>query len=146
MVLSTNATSAANSLADMTPTSIGLDRVVQTNREGEPPEYREIKTTQRILTPISLDEDPLETTTEPAETEYVLKQVDEYEPLAVLSDTTPFGSANNRIVGITSAGSLTTPGKIVGDLEPVLYEDHLVTVAEPRHTKIVKNESTTTMD
>jgi hypothetical protein len=150
MVLPTNATSAANSLADMTPTSIALDRVIQTNREGDPPEYREIQTTEHILKPTLLDEIPPSTTTEivekvPAETRYVLKQVDEYEPLAVFSDTTPIDSANNQIVGITSTGSLTTSGKIVGDLEPVLWEDHLVTVAEPISTKFVKNESTETM-
>jgi hypothetical protein len=151
MVLPTNATSAANSFADMTPTSTALDRVVQTNREGEPPEYREIKTTEHILKPTFLDEIPPATTTKivemvPAETRYVLKQVDEYEPLAVFSDTSPIDSAKNQIVGITSTGSLTTPGKIVGDLEPVLWEDHLVTVAEPVHTKIIKNESTETME
>jgi hypothetical protein len=147
MVLPTNATSAANSFADMTPTSIALDRVVQTNREGEPLEYREIKTTEHILKPTLLDEIPSTTTTEivPVENRYVLKQVDEYEPLAVFSDTSPVDSANNQIVGITSTGSLTTPGKIVGDLEPVLWEDHLVTVAEPVLMKVVKNESTETM-
>jgi len=150
MVLPTNATSAANSFADMTPTSVALDRVIQTNREGEPPEYREIKTTEQVLRPTLLDEDPPATRIivekVPVENRYVLKQVDEYEPLAVLSDTTPIDSANNQIVGITSTGSLTTPGKIVGDLEPVLWEDHLVTVAEPSPSKAVTSESTETME
>jgi hypothetical protein len=152
MVLATNATSAANCLADMTPTSIVRDTVVQTNREGELPEYREIKTTEQILHPTLLDASPSpsETTTRlveevPGETEYVLKQVDEYEPLAVLSDTTPFGNPNNDIVGITSAGSLTTPGKIVGDMERVLSKHHLVTVAEPAK-RYVTSESTETTE
>jgi hypothetical protein len=150
MVLPTNATSADNALAGMTPTSMALDRVVQTNREGNPLEYREIKTTEHILKPTLLDEIPPAITTKiveyaPVEPGYVLKQIDEYEPLAVISDTSPVDSANNQIVGITTTGSLTTPGKIVGDLEPVLWEDHLVTVAEPVPTKVVKNESTETI-
>ncbi|KAJ3142087.1 hypothetical protein HDU90_004360 [Geranomyces variabilis] len=29
--------------------------------------------------------------------------------------------SNNEVVGKTATGSLTTPGKIVGDLDPVVY-------------------------
>ena len=58
IVLPTNATSAANPLAATTPTAIARDTVVQTNRVGEPPEYREIKTTETILQPTLLEYAP----------------------------------------------------------------------------------------
>lgn len=45
IILPTNATGAANPLANTTPTAVARDTVIQTNREGEPSEYREIKTT-----------------------------------------------------------------------------------------------------
>ncbi|CAF1373473.1 unnamed protein product [Rotaria sp. Silwood1] len=163
IILPTNATSATNPLAATTPTAITRDTVVQTNREGEPPEYREIKTTEQILEPILLEKAPsakmtTKTTTTtveevstiptsritttvqeiPASTDYVLKRADEFKPLAVISDTTPINSANNQIVGTTSTGSLTTPGKIVGDLEQVVSEHVVTTVAEPVIKKVVK--------
>ena len=141
VVLATNATSASNALGDMTPTSVARDTVVQTNREGDPLEYREIKTTEKVFRPT----EPTTTKTTvieevPVETEYVLKKVDKYEPLAVVSDTTPINSANNRIVGVTAAGNLTTPGKIVGDLEPVLVADQPITVVEPVAKTVTKTE------
>ncbi|CAF2551703.1 unnamed protein product [Rotaria sp. Silwood2] len=164
IILPTNATSAANPLADTIPTTIAHDTVVQTNREGEPPEYREIKTTEQILEPILLEKAPLakmmtkKTTTTtveevptvptsritttiqeiPASTNYVLKQANEFKPIAVISDTTPINSVNNQIVGTTNTGSLTTPGKIVGDLEPVISEQYVTTVAEPVTKKVIK--------
>ncbi|CAF3710907.1 unnamed protein product [Rotaria sordida] len=181
IILPTNATSVSNPLAATTPTAIAHDTVVQTNREGEPPEYREIKTTEQILEPTLLEKVPptkmttkttttttveevptvstsKETTTTtvkevptaptskvtttvqetPASTDYVLKQADEFKPIAVVSDTTPVNSANNQIVGTTSTGSLTTPGKIVGDLEPIVSEHHVTTVAEPVTKKAIK--------
>jgi len=58
IILPTNATSAANPLAVTTPTAIVRDTVIQTNREGEPPEYREIKTTEKVLQPILLENAP----------------------------------------------------------------------------------------
>ena len=129
----------------MTPTSVGLDTVVQTNREGDPLEYREIKTTEQVFHPTAQATTPTTTKTTvveevPANTEYVLKKVDKYEPLAVVSDTTPINSVNNQIVGKTATGSLTTPGKIVGDLEPVLVKDQPITVAEPVAKKVIKTE------
>ncbi|CAF1026976.1 unnamed protein product [Rotaria sordida] len=164
IILPTNATSVSNPLAATTPTAIAHDTVVQTNREGEPPEYREIKTTEQILEPTLLEKVPptkmtTKTTTTttveevptvptskvtttvqetPASTDYVLKQADEFKPIAVVSDTTPVNSANNQIVGTTSTGSLTTPGKIVGDLEPIVSEHHVTTVAEPVTKKVIK--------
>jgi hypothetical protein len=58
IILPTNATSAGNFLANTTPTAIIRDTVIQTNREGEPPEYREIKTTEKILQPTLLEYAP----------------------------------------------------------------------------------------
>jgi hypothetical protein len=151
VILPTNATSAANPLADTTPTAIALDTVVQTSREGEPLEYREIKTTEKVFEPKSpLTDMTTKTTTTttveevPSSKEYVVKDADVYNPIAVISDTTPVNSANNQIVGTTASGSLTTPGKIVGDMEPVIAEHHKATVTEPVTKKVVKTETTET--
>lgn len=57
-ILPTNATSAANPLASTTPTAIARDTVIQTNREGEPPEYREVITTEKVLQPTTLEHVP----------------------------------------------------------------------------------------
>jgi len=152
IILPTNATSAANPLANTTPTAIARDTVVQTNREGEPLEYREIKTTEKVYKPTS---PPIDMTTKtktttttveevPTSNDYVVKVADVYQPVAVVSDTTPVNSTNNQIVGITASGSLTTPGKIVGDMEPIIAEHHKATVAEPVTKKVVKTEITET--
>ena len=77
----------------------------------------------------------------PVSNEYVVKQADVFTPLAVISDTTPVDSTNNQIVGKTASGSLTTPGKIVGDMEPIVAEHHKTTVTEPVTKKIVKTET-----
>jgi hypothetical protein len=147
-ILPTNATSAANPLADTTPTAIARDTVIQTNREGEPFEYREIKTTVQDFKPKDMTTKTKTTTTTveevPTSNEYVVKDADVYKPLAVVSDTTPINSANNQIVGTTASGSLTTPGKIVGDMEPIITEHHKATVAEPVTKKVIKTEITET--
>jgi hypothetical protein len=144
-ILPTNATSAANPLADTTPTAIALDTVIQTNREGEPLEYREIKTTEKVSPPTNMTTTKKTTTTTveevPTSKEYVVKDVNVFEPVAVISDTIPVNSANNQIVGRTASGSLTTPGKIVGDMEPILSEHYMATVAEPVTKKVVKTET-----
>jgi hypothetical protein len=80
----------------------------------------------------------------PSSTDYVVKDADVYKPIAVVSDSTPVNSANNQIVGTTASGSLTTPGKIVGDMEPIIAEHHKATVAEPVTKKVVKTETTET--
>jgi uncharacterized ParB-like nuclease family protein len=77
----------------------------------------------------------------PVSNEYVVKQADVFTPLAVVSDTTSVNSANNQIVGKTASGSLTTPGKIVGDMEPIVAEHHMTTVTEPVTKKVVKTET-----
>jgi hypothetical protein len=144
IILPTNATSAANPLAQTTPTAIARDTVVQTNREGEPLEYREIKTTEQTSKPTDMTTTKKTTTTVeevPTSNEYVVKQADVFTPLAVISDTTPVNSTNNQIVGKTASGSLTTPGKIVGDMEPIFAEHHMATVAEPVTKKVVKTET-----
>jgi len=144
IILPTNATSAANPLAQTTPTAIARDTVVQTNREGEPLEYREIKTTEQISKPTDMTTTKKTTTTVeevPTSNEYVVKQADVFTPLAVISDTTPVNSTNNQIIGKTASGSLTTPGKIVGDMEPIFAEHHMATVAEPVAKKVVKTET-----
>ncbi|CAF0945741.1 unnamed protein product [Didymodactylos carnosus] len=172
VILPTNATSAANPLAKTIPTAISRDTVVEINREGEPPQYREIKQSEQILEPTELgatsiitqkpmtttkttskstvEEVPTGTTkttvvTESAPVpEYVSKNVDEFKPIAVISDTTPVGSDNNRIVGQTATGSFTTPGKIVGDLEPVVAEHQVTTVVEPATKQVTKTVTTET--
>ncbi|CAF4312583.1 unnamed protein product, partial [Rotaria sordida] len=157
-ILPTNTTSATN------PTAIVRDTVVQMNREGEPPEYREIKTTEQILEPTLLGKtSPAKVTTKttttttveevstiptsritttvqeiPVTTDYVVKRADEFKPIAVISDTTPINSVNNQIVETTSTSSLITPGKIVGDSEPVISERYVTTVTEPVTKKIIK--------
>ena len=80
----------------------------------------------------------------PVANEYVVKEADVFTPLAVVSDTTPVNSVNNQIVGKTASGSLTTPGKIVGDLEPIVAEHHTATVAEPATKKVTKTETVET--
>ncbi|CAF3804691.1 unnamed protein product [Rotaria sordida] len=156
IILPTNTTSATN------PTVIVRDTVVQTNREGEPPEYRKIKTTEQILEPTLLGKtSPAKVTTKttttveevptvptsritttvqeiPVTTDYVVKRADEFKPIAVISDTTPINSVNNQIVETTSTSSLTTPGKIVSDSEPVISERYVTTVTEPVTKKIIK--------
>ncbi|CAF1438313.1 unnamed protein product, partial [Rotaria sordida] len=156
IILPTNTTSATN------PTAIVRDTVVQTNREGEPPEYREIKTTEQILEPTLLGKtSPAKVTTKttttveevstiptsritttvqeiPVTTDYVVKRADEFKPIAVISDTTPINSVNNQIVETTSTSSLTTPGKIVDGSEPVISERYVTTVTEPVTKKIIK--------
>lgn len=111
IILPTNATSAANPLAATTPTAVARDTVVQTNLHP----HESQSSTKDI------------TTTK----DYVLKEADVYKPLAVVSDSTPVTNANNQIVGSTASGSLTTPGKIVGDLETVVAEHSKAIVAEP---------------
>jgi hypothetical protein len=80
----------------------------------------------------------------PTSNEYELVEEDVYEPIAVLSNKTPVDSANNQIIGRTASGSLTTPGKIVGDMEPILAEHYMAMVAEPVTKKFVKTETTET--
>jgi hypothetical protein len=80
----------------------------------------------------------------PTSNEYELVEEDVYKPIAVISDTTPVDSANNQIVGRTASGSLTTPGKIVGDMEPIFAEHHMAMVAEPVTKRVVKTEVTET--
>ncbi len=77
----------------------------------------------------------------PASKENVAKEADVFKPLAVVSDTTSVNSTNNQIVGTTASGSLTTPGKIVGDMEPIVAEHHKATVVEPVTTKVIKIET-----
>lgn len=136
VILPTNATSAVNPLATTTPTAVARDTVIQTNLPGEPLEYQEIITKGPIVDTKSASRDMSNTTATtveevPSSTEYVLKEADVYKPLAVISDTTAVNNTNNRIVGTTASGSLTTPGKIVGDLEPIVAEHQRATVAEP---------------
>ncbi|UJR37777.1 hypothetical protein I4U23_030469 [Adineta vaga] len=134
IILSTNATSAANPLAVTTPTAVALDTVFQTNREGEPLEYTEIISKEKEHESKSSTTDMTSTTKfeeDPKSKEYVLEEVDVYKPLAVVSDTTPVTSKNNQIVGTTASGSLTTPGKIVGDMETIVAEHEKAVVAEP---------------
>lgn len=80
----------------------------------------------------------------PTSNEYVVKDADVYKPIAVVSDTTPVNSTSNQIVGTTASGSLTTPGKIVGDLEPIVAEHQKATVVEPVTRKVVTTETTET--
>jgi hypothetical protein len=152
IIVSTDDTSADNSLADTIPTTITHDRVVQTNKEGEPLEYRAIKTTEKVLEPKSPPEQMSTKTTTttttveevPTTNDYVVKEADVYKPIAVVSDSTSVNSANNQIVGTTASGSLTTPGKIVGDMETVVAEHHVAKVAEPVTKKVTKTETTET--
>ena len=155
VILPTNATSAANPLAATTPTAVARDTVIQTNHPGEPLEYQEIITKEPVFhskSPSTDMSDKTKTTTTttttveevPSSKEYVLKEADVFKPLAVVSDTTPVNSANNQIVGKTASGSLTTPGKIVGDMEPIVAEHGTATVAEPVTKKVIKTETTET--
>jgi hypothetical protein len=115
------------------------------NQLGEPLECREIQTTEYISTPTDMATTTTTTVEEvPASNKYVVKQADVFTPLAVISDTTPVNSANNQIVGKTASGSLTTPGKIVGDMEPIFAEHHTATVAEPVTKKVIKTETVET--
>ncbi len=97
------------------------------NRLGEPLECREIKTTEYISTPTDMATTKTTTTTVeevPASNKYVVKQADVFTPLAVISET--------------------TPGKIVGDMEPIFAEHHTATVAEPAAKKVIKTETVET--
>lgn len=149
IILPTNATSAANPLAATTPTAVARDTVIQTNLPGEPLEYQEIISKGPISESKDMSNTTKTTTTTtveevPSSKEYVLKEADVFKPLAVISDSTPVNSTNNRIVGTTASGSLTTPGKIVGDLEPIVAEHQTATVAEPVTKKVVKTETVET--
>ena len=146
VILPTNATSAVNPLAATTPTAVARNTVVQTNCEGEPLEYTEIISKRKEHESQSSTKDM--TTTKADEDlkpkEYTLKEADVYKPLAVVSDSTPVTDANNQIVGSTASGSLTTPGKIVGDLETVVAEHSKAIVAEPVIDKVTKAETNET--
>jgi len=137
MILPTNATSAANSLASMTPTAVALDTVIQTNREGEPPEYREIKTTETILQPtlLEIDSSPDTTTTTtktvttveeipnfyvprtkttttvveevPVPGEYVITSAGSFKPVSVIWDSTSANNVNTKVVETTVTEPVT---------------------------------------
>ncbi|CAF0728943.1 unnamed protein product [Adineta steineri] len=153
LILPTNATSAANPLAATTPTAIAHDTVIQTNREGDPLEYTEIITKENDSKPKSSSTEmttkkttttTTTTTEEPTSKEYVVKEADVFKPLAVVSDTTPVNSVNNQIVGTTASGSLTTPGKIVGDMETIVAEHEKAAIVEPVSKKVTTTETTET--
>jgi hypothetical protein len=115
-------TNAANSLAGTTPTAIVRDTVIQTNREGEPPEYREIITTEKILQPtllesvsppnISTGSKTITTTTVveevPVPADYVITTAGAFKPVTVVFDSTLANSATNRIVKTTVTEPVTT--------------------------------------
>jgi hypothetical protein len=136
MILPTNATSAANSLASMTPTAVALDTVIQTNREGEPPEYREIKTTETILHPtlLEIDSSPDTTTTTktvttveeipnfyvpgtkttttvveevPVPGDYVITSAGSFKPVSVIWDSTSANNATTKVVETTVTKPVT---------------------------------------
>ncbi|CAF0971433.1 unnamed protein product [Adineta ricciae] len=146
VILPTNATSAVNPLAATTPAAVARNTVVQTNCEGEPLEYTEIiskgqeyesQSSTKDMTTTKADEDLKAKA-------YTLKEADVYKPLAVVSDSTPVTNANNQIVGSTASGSLTTPGKIVGDLETIIAEHSKAIIAEPVTDKVTKSETNET--
>jgi hypothetical protein len=120
IILPTNATSAANPLASTTPTAISRDRVVQINREGELPKYREIKTTETVLQPTLLEYTPptnvatvTTTTVEevpkvvkvvPVPADYVIASAGAFKPVTVGSESIP---VINRTVETTVTEPVT---------------------------------------
>jgi len=106
VILPTNATSIANPLASTTPTAIVRDTVIQTNREGELPEYREIKTTETVLQPTLLEYAPppnVGTTTTtvveevPVHADYVIASSGAFKPVTFVSNSIPV----NNIITVT---------------------------------------------
>jgi hypothetical protein len=122
VILLTNATSAANPLASTTPTAIARDTVVQVNREGELPEYREIKTTETVLQPTLLEHAP-----PPSPTKVTTTTIEE---VPVSADYV-----------VTSAGAFK-PVTVVTESVPVTTRTVETTVTEPVTKKIVKTTET----
>jgi hypothetical protein len=144
MILPTNATSAANPLASTTPTAIARDTVIQTNREGEPPEYREIKTTETIIQPTLLEAGPpLNIPTHTIKT--TTTTVEEVPIVSVPTTTTTTKTTVVEDVPtsadyvIRSAGSFK-PVLVTTDVTPTQTVETIVT--EPGTKKVTKTTET----
>jgi hypothetical protein len=135
IILPTNATSAANPLAATTPTAVALDTVIQTNREGEPLEYREIITTEKVLHPTLLENAPPPHKTTTTTTTTTVEEVPMVSVPGVATTTTVVKEVP------TSTDYVV---KQAAAFKPVVTESHVTTVTKPVTTKITKTETVET--
>ncbi len=146
MILPTNATSAANPLAGMTPTAVGLDTVIQTNREGEPPEYREIKTTETILHPTLFEDDPSpDTTTTTTKTTTTVEEIPYFSVPGTKTTTTVFDEVPVPADYVVTSARSFKPVSGTWDSTSAHHVTTKVvetTVTEPVKRKVIKTTET----